>query len=158
MVVFEEFQATGVRIEIWVVLLLYVCIAGAIFAAFSLVGQPRTGSTITFVDDTHERGLQVLQANILPFNPSLEVPAADFKNWAGGFTSINAAASFASSGGIPITTVVSGGQISKIRLEHIWVEAAMPVWRMIRMVDLPWQSTNKRSLETVMFHNIYWPA
>jgi hypothetical protein len=25
---------------------------------------------------------------------------------------------------------------------------------MNRMVDLPWQSTNKRSLETVMFRNI----
>ncbi len=34
----------------------------------------------------------------------------------------------------------------------------MAVWRMIRRVDLPWQSTNKRSLKTVMFHNITWPA
>jgi hypothetical protein len=34
----------------------------------------------------------------------------------------------------------------------------MAVWRMIRMVDLPWQSTNKRSLETVMFSNFIWPA
>jgi hypothetical protein len=30
----------------------------------------------------------------------------------------------------------------------------MTVWRMNRMVDLPWQSTNKRSLETVMFRHI----
>jgi hypothetical protein len=30
----------------------------------------------------------------------------------------------------------------------------MAVWWMTRMVDLPWQSTNKRSLETVMFRNI----
>jgi hypothetical protein len=30
----------------------------------------------------------------------------------------------------------------------------MAVWRMIRRVDLPWQSTNKRSLETVMFRNV----
>ncbi len=27
----------------------------------------------------------------------------------------------------------------------------MAVWRMFRMVDLPWQSTNKRSLKAVMF-------
>jgi hypothetical protein len=27
------------------------------------------------------------------------------------------------------------------------------VWRMNRRVDLPWQSTNKRSLETVMFRD-----
>jgi hypothetical protein len=30
----------------------------------------------------------------------------------------------------------------------------MAVWRTNRMVDLPWQSTNKRSLETVMFHDV----
>ncbi|WP_036254775.1 hypothetical protein [Methylobacter sp. BBA5.1] len=30
----------------------------------------------------------------------------------------------------------------------------MTVWWMNRKVDLPWQSTNKRSLETVMFRNI----
>jgi hypothetical protein len=31
---------------------------------------------------------------------------------------------------------------------------AVAVWRMIRRVDLPWQSTNKRSLEAVMFRDI----
>jgi hypothetical protein len=31
---------------------------------------------------------------------------------------------------------------------------SMAVWRMLRMVDLPWQSTNKRSLKIVMFRNI----
>jgi hypothetical protein len=30
----------------------------------------------------------------------------------------------------------------------------MAVWRMNRRVDLPWQSTNKRSLETVMLRNV----
>jgi hypothetical protein len=30
----------------------------------------------------------------------------------------------------------------------------MAIWRMIRRVDLPWQSTNKRSLKTVTFTNI----
>jgi hypothetical protein len=39
---------------------------------------------------TEKRG-QVLQSNILPYNPSFEVPAADFKNWAGGFIDITAA-------------------------------------------------------------------
>jgi hypothetical protein len=32
------------------------------------------------------------------------------------------------------------------------------VWWMLRMVDLPWQSTNKRRLKTEMFHNFTWPA
>jgi transglutaminase-like putative cysteine protease len=72
--------------------------------------------------------LALLRASKIParyVHGTIDVPAAAFKNWAGGFTDINAAANFASSGGIPITSVVSGGQISKIRLEHIWVEAAI---------------------------------
>lgn len=56
---------------------------------------------------------------------SIDVSADRFKNWAGGFDNVTAAADFASTGGIPITTIISGGQISKIRLEHIWVEAAI---------------------------------
>ena len=56
---------------------------------------------------------------------TLDVPAEAFKNWAGGFESINAATDYAASGGIPITTIISGGKISKIRLEHLWVEAAI---------------------------------
>jgi hypothetical protein len=56
---------------------------------------------------------------------TIDVPEAKFRNWAGGFTNINAAADFAASGGMPLTTVVSGGKITKIRMEHIWVEAAI---------------------------------
>lgn len=56
---------------------------------------------------------------------TIEVPADKFMNWAGGFTSITAAADYAASGGIPVTTVVSGGKITKVQLEHIWVEAAI---------------------------------
>jgi hypothetical protein len=72
--------------------------------------------------------IALLRASKIParyVHGTIDVLAADFKNWAGGFSNITAAASFASSGGIPITSVVSGGQISKIRLEHIWVEAAI---------------------------------
>ncbi len=56
---------------------------------------------------------------------AIEVPEDKFRNWAGGFTNVTAAANFASSGGIPVTTFVSGGKISKVQLEHIWVEAAI---------------------------------
>lgn len=56
---------------------------------------------------------------------TIEVPADKFMNWAGGFTDINAAADYASSGGIPVTTIVSGGKITKVQMEHIWVEAAI---------------------------------
>jgi hypothetical protein len=33
----------------------------------------------------------------------------------------------------------------------------MAVWRMIRRVDLPWQSTNKQGYKTVIFHNVTGP-
>ena len=56
---------------------------------------------------------------------TIEVPEDKFRNWAGGFTSITAAAAYAASGGIPVTTIVSGGKITKVQLEHIWVEAAI---------------------------------
>jgi hypothetical protein len=56
---------------------------------------------------------------------TIDVPSEAFKNWAGGFTSILAAAEYAASGGIPVTSIVSGGTISKVRLEHVWVEAAI---------------------------------
>ncbi|WAK00608.1 transglutaminase-like domain-containing protein [Methylobacter sp. YRD-M1] len=72
--------------------------------------------------------IALLRASKIParyVHGTIDVPAAAFKNWAGGFASVTAAANFASSGGIPITSVISGGQISKIRLEHVWVEAAI---------------------------------
>ncbi|MCK5353947.1 MAG: transglutaminase domain-containing protein [Methyloprofundus sp.] len=56
---------------------------------------------------------------------SIDVPRTTFNNWAGGFEDISAAVDFASANGIPIVSVVSGGQVSKIRLEHVWVEAAI---------------------------------
>lgn len=72
--------------------------------------------------------IALLRASKIParyVHGTIDVPAADFKNWAGGFTDIMAAADYASSGGIPVTALISGGQISKIRLEHVWVEAAI---------------------------------
>ncbi len=48
-----------------------------------------------------------------------------FKNWAGGFTDTNAAIQFSADGGIPVTAITSGGTISKVRMEHLWVEAAI---------------------------------
>ncbi len=56
---------------------------------------------------------------------TIEVSADRFMNWAGGFTSINAAADYVSSGGVPVTTITSGGKITKVQLEHLWVEAAL---------------------------------
>lgn len=71
--------------------------------------------------------IALLRASQIParyVHGTIEVPADKFMNWAGGFTKAEAAARFASSGGIPLEAVVEGGEIVKIRMEHIWVEAA----------------------------------
>lgn len=56
---------------------------------------------------------------------TIDVETEKFKNWAGGFTDINAATTFATSGRIPLVSLISGGVVQKIRMEHIWVEAAI---------------------------------
>lgn len=56
---------------------------------------------------------------------TIELPEEQFRNWVGGFEYINAAIEFASSGGIPIVGVTSGGEVTKVRMQHIWVEAAV---------------------------------
>lgn len=55
----------------------------------------------------------------------IEVPSEKFMNWAGGFSNINAAADYAGAGGIPLSTVIAGGKIEAIQMEHVWVEAAI---------------------------------
>ncbi|HEY5604472.1 MAG TPA: transglutaminase-like domain-containing protein [Gammaproteobacteria bacterium] len=72
--------------------------------------------------------IALLRASQIParyVHGAIDVPEAPFRNWAGGFTNINAAADFAASGGIPTTTVVTGGKIASVKMEHIWVEAAI---------------------------------
>jgi hypothetical protein len=54
---------------------------------------------------------------------TIEVSADRFMDWAGGFSDIQSAIRFVSSSGIPVAPVVSGGVISKVQLEHPWVEA-----------------------------------
>lgn len=53
----------------------------------------------------------------------VKVPIEDAMNWAGGFTDKNAAVDAFALGGIPITRVYSGGQLTSIKIEHVWVEA-----------------------------------
>jgi hypothetical protein len=72
--------------------------------------------------------IALLRASGIParyVHGTIEVPADPFKNWAGGFEDIQGAVNFASAGGIPITSITSGGRISQVRLEHVWVEAAI---------------------------------
>lgn len=72
--------------------------------------------------------IALLRASDIParyVHGTIEVPEDKFRNWAGGFTDTKAAGDYASSGGIPITGIVTGGRITKFQMEHIWVEAAI---------------------------------
>ena len=72
--------------------------------------------------------LALLRASQIPsryVHGTIEIPADEFMNWAGGFSDINAAINYASSAGIPTTGIISGGTIQTVRIEHVWVEAAI---------------------------------
>jgi transglutaminase-like putative cysteine protease len=56
---------------------------------------------------------------------TIDIPEAHFRNWVGGFAHVEEAMAFASSGGIPITGLVAGGRVAEVRMEHVWVEAAI---------------------------------
>ncbi|MFZ6769363.1 transglutaminase domain-containing protein [Undibacterium sp. Di26W] len=54
---------------------------------------------------------------------TIDVPADKVMNWVGGVTRAEAAQSLLGQGGIPNIGLSSGGKISTIRMEHVWVEA-----------------------------------
>ena len=54
---------------------------------------------------------------------TIEVPIDRAMSWVGGMSDPLATADLLSSGGVPVKTIISGGVISKLQLEHAWVEA-----------------------------------
>lgn len=56
---------------------------------------------------------------------TIDVPEDKFRSWMGGWQNLDPAIDFASAGGIPIQPITSGGRITKVRMEHIWVEVAI---------------------------------
>jgi transglutaminase-like putative cysteine protease len=72
--------------------------------------------------------IALLRASNIParyVHGTIDVPEAQFRNWAGAFQNLNSAMDFASAGGVPLGPVTSGGRITKVRMEHVWVEAAI---------------------------------
>ena len=72
--------------------------------------------------------IALLRASGIParyVHGTIEVTEDRYKNWVGNFDTTEAAGNFASSGGIPSAMITSGGQISKVQMEHVWVEAAI---------------------------------
>lgn len=54
---------------------------------------------------------------------TIEVPVDAVKNWVGGTATSQVAQQLLGQGGIPNVGLLSGGSITQIRLEHVWVEA-----------------------------------
>jgi transglutaminase-like putative cysteine protease len=54
---------------------------------------------------------------------TVEVPVATVRNWVGGAASPNEAQQLMGQGGIPTVGLISGGVVTYIRLDHVWVEA-----------------------------------
>ncbi|NOZ52354.1 MAG: transglutaminase domain-containing protein, partial [Gammaproteobacteria bacterium] len=71
--------------------------------------------------------IALLRASQIParyVHGTIDIPEANFRNWAGGFSSIDAAITFAASGSIPVIAMTQAGKINAVRMEHIWVEVA----------------------------------
>lgn len=76
--------------------------------------------------DTASLEIALLRAANIPARyvyGTIEVPIAKVMNWVGGVTTPGAAQNLLSQGGIPNVALVSGGIVSHIRMEHVWVEA-----------------------------------
>jgi transglutaminase-like putative cysteine protease len=72
--------------------------------------------------------IALLRASGIParyVHGTIELPAERFINWVGDFADLGAAWDYASAGGISTAAVSAGGGIVGMRLEHVWVEAAI---------------------------------
>jgi hypothetical protein len=54
---------------------------------------------------------------------TVDIPAEKAMNWVGGVDVPEAAHQLLGQGGIPNVAMISGGKISHVRMEHVWVEA-----------------------------------
>ncbi|MCJ8503135.1 transglutaminase-like domain-containing protein, partial [Desulfatitalea alkaliphila] len=54
---------------------------------------------------------------------TVEAPAEKVMNWVGGAHTPEAAMNLMAQGGIPVTGITQGGQITHIRFEHVWAQA-----------------------------------
>lgn len=80
--------------------------------------------------DIASLAIALLRASGIParyVHRTIEVDEARFRNWIGGFEHIDAAIEYAASGGVPIAVLTAGGAVTRVQLEHVWVEVALDV-------------------------------
>ena len=76
--------------------------------------------------DTASLEIALLRAANIPARyvyGTIDVPIEQAKNWVGGVTSPAAVQSLLGQGGVPNVALVSSGQVTHIRMEHVWVDA-----------------------------------
>ncbi|CAK0766568.1 Transglutaminase domain-containing protein [Gammaproteobacteria bacterium] len=76
--------------------------------------------------DTASLEIALLRASNIPARyvyGTIQIPVDKAMNWVGGVTKPEAALNLMGQGGIPSIGLETGGQISHIKLEHVWVEA-----------------------------------
>lgn len=54
---------------------------------------------------------------------TIEIPIDKAKNWVGGATDPNMVGTILATNGIPAKTLISGGTVTAVQLEHVWVNA-----------------------------------
>ena len=54
---------------------------------------------------------------------TIEIPIEKVMNWVGGVEKPEVAGQVLASGGIPSMLVIEGGKVTKVRMEHVWVES-----------------------------------
>ena len=72
--------------------------------------------------------IALLRASEIPARYAMgvaEIDADQYTNWLGDFTNVDVAIDYAVSNGIAIQAVTSGGEITRVRSQHVWVQAAI---------------------------------
>ena len=76
--------------------------------------------------DTASLLIALLRASNIPSRyayGTVEIPANQVNNWVGGVNKVEAALQLLGQGGIPTTAITEGGKITRVQIEHTWVEA-----------------------------------
>jgi transglutaminase-like putative cysteine protease len=76
--------------------------------------------------DTASLLISLLRASKVPARyvyGTVDIPAQTALDWVGGVNNIDAAQNLLGQGGVPNMALMSGSQVVKLRLEHVWVEA-----------------------------------
>ncbi|HMN43126.1 MAG TPA: transglutaminase-like domain-containing protein [Povalibacter sp.] len=120
----EELNRDPVAIYNWVRNSIYFQPTWGAIQDASLTLSSRQGNAFDIASLT----IALLRASGVPSRyvyGTIELPEAKFRNWTGGFESVLGAIDFSSAGGVPLVAVTAGGRITKVRMEHVWVEAAI---------------------------------